>query len=113
MGKLAMKLFRECLPVFQTLSDPHRQDIVLLLHENGAMPVNELTARLSISRPAVSHHLKLLLQGGFITCEQRGKMRYYSLSLEEPVALLRELLSVVEAECPPQSDSISPMEAKR
>ncbi|SDS01138.1 transcriptional regulator, ArsR family [Paenibacillaceae bacterium GAS479] len=112
MSKVAMELFRECLPVFQTLSDPHRQDIVLLLHENGAMPVNELTARLSISRPAVSHHLKLLLQAGLITCEHLGKMRFYSLSLEEPIALVRELLSVVEAQCLPQSDSISPMEAK-
>ncbi|MGN7456142.1 ArsR/SmtB family transcription factor [Paenibacillus pasadenensis] len=99
MGKLAIQLFRQCLPVFQTLSDPHRQDILLHLHENGPLSVSDLTARLSLSRPAVSHHLKLLLQAGLLACEQQGTQRIYSLRLEEPAALLRELLETVEREC--------------
>lgn len=28
MGKEALNIFRECLPVLQTLSDAHRQDIL-------------------------------------------------------------------------------------
>ncbi|MCM3747073.1 metalloregulator ArsR/SmtB family transcription factor [Paenibacillus pasadenensis] len=113
MGKLALKLFRECLPVFQTLSDPNRQDILLLLHENGPLPVNELTSKLSLSRPAVSHHLKLLLQAGLVSCEQQGTQRHYSLSLEASVTMLRELISVVEEECLPKFDTTIPAKEAR
>ena len=99
MGKEALNIFRECLPVLQTLSDAHRQDILLLLSENGSLTVNEITERMSLSRPAISHHLKLLKNAGVVQVEQQGTQRYYSLSLEESVPLLRELLVTLERDC--------------
>ncbi|WHX46978.1 metalloregulator ArsR/SmtB family transcription factor [Paenibacillus woosongensis] len=99
MGKEALNIFRECLPVLQTLSDAHRQDILLLLSENGSLTVNEITERMSLSRPAISHHLKLLKNAGVVQVEQQGTQRYYSLSLEESVQLLRELLVTLERDC--------------
>lgn len=43
MGQKAIEVFRSCIPLFQALSDPHRQDIVLLLAEHDKLTVNEIT----------------------------------------------------------------------
>lgn len=99
MGKQALEIFRECLPVLQVMSDEHRQDILLLLSENGKMTVNEITGKLTLSRPAVSHHLKLLKNAGVVTVEQAGTLRYYQLSMQESVGLLRKLLAALEQDC--------------
>ncbi|MBY9077101.1 winged helix-turn-helix transcriptional regulator [Paenibacillus sp. HN-1] len=99
MGKQALEIFRESLPVLQVLSDPNRQDILLLLSENGKMTVNEITERLTLSRPAVSHHLKLLKNAGVVGVEQLGTLRYYFLSMQDSVDLLRRLLAALERDC--------------
>lgn len=99
MGKQAVEIFRECLPILQTLSDEHRQDILLLLSENGRMTVNEITGQLTLSRPAVSHHLKLLRNAGVVNVEQEGTLRYYHLSMQESISLLRKLLTSLEQDC--------------
>ncbi len=99
MGKQALEIFRDCLPLLQTLSDPHRQDILLLLSDNGRMTVNQLTERLPLSRPAVSHHLKLLRQADVVTVEQVGTQRYYELSMHHSIGLLRRLLEALERDC--------------
>lgn len=99
MGKEALSIFRKCLPVLQTLSDAHRQDILLLLSESGSLTVNEITERMTLSRPAISHHLKLLKNAGVLQVEQQGTQRYYSLSLEESVQLLKQLLATLERDC--------------
>lgn len=99
MGKQAVKIFRECLPILQTMSDEHRQDILLLLSQNGRMTVNEITGQLTLSRPAVSHHLKLLKNAGVVDVEQEGTLRYYHLSMQDSIALLRKLLAALEQEC--------------
>ncbi|AZK47547.1 ArsR/SmtB family transcription factor [Paenibacillus lentus] len=99
MGKEALNIFRQCLPVLQTLSDAHRQDILLLLSENGSLTVNEITERMTLSRPAISHHLKQLKNAGVVQVEQQGTQRYYSLSLEKSVLLLKQLLTTLERDC--------------
>ncbi|WP_369903586.1 ArsR/SmtB family transcription factor [Bacillus manliponensis] len=99
MGKQALEQFRTCIPFFQLLCDPHRQDIILLLSEKIPLTVNDITAQSSLSRPAISHHLKLLRDQGLVTVEKRGTERYYSLSLESAVQSLKKLLSLIEDEC--------------
>lgn len=96
MSKLALAIFRESLPILQVLSDPHRQDILLYLSENGKQTVSEIAEQSTLSRPAVSHHLKLLKNAGLVKVEQAGTQRYYELSMQESVALLRKLLHALE-----------------
>ncbi|GMB07993.1 ArsR family transcriptional regulator [Thermolongibacillus altinsuensis] len=99
MSEKAMELFRACIPLFQTLSDPHRQDIILLLAEHEALTVNEITEHSRLSRPAISHHLKILRDAGLVKVEQKGTQRYYLLSLDNAVQLLKQLIQSVEQEC--------------
>lgn len=99
MGEQAEKAFRDCIPLFQALSDPYRQDIVLMLSDTDSMTVNELTDRLPLSRPAVSHHLKILREQGILKMKQHGTQRNYSLALEGALETLKHLIITVEDRC--------------
>ncbi len=64
---------------FTAIADPHRR---LLLEElrRGEKTVNHLAEGLPISRPAVSQHLKALLDCGLVTVSQQGTRRYYAVN---------------------------------
>lgn len=99
MGQKAMDSFRACIPLFQALLDPSRQDIILLLFEHKRLTVNEITEYATLSRPAISHHLKILRDNKLVSIEQKGTQRYYSLSIEIAVDQLKALIHTVETNC--------------
>lgn len=53
------------------LADPTRRRIFELVAE-GPSPVGELAARMPVTRPAVSQHLKVLRVAGLVTEERDG-----------------------------------------
>ncbi|WP_448624807.1 ArsR/SmtB family transcription factor [Geodermatophilus sp. URMC 64] len=66
---------------FDALGDPNRREILSLLGR-GDRSVQEIAAALPISRPAVSRHLRLLKEAGFVAEEPRGTRRIYRLREE-------------------------------
>lgn len=96
MSQKTMHILSECIPVFTMLQDENRQEILMLLFDNQKMTVSELTDKLSLSRPAVSHHMKLLLDSGLVTVTKRGKERIYRLCMENAIEQLKSLLSALE-----------------
>ncbi len=99
MAQQAIEVFRACIPLFNALSDPARQDIILLLAEHESLSVNEIANHSNLSRPAISHHLKIMRDNNLVTIEQKGTVRNYSLSLEQSVNQLKVLIGIVESEC--------------
>ncbi|MCM3597366.1 metalloregulator ArsR/SmtB family transcription factor [Metabacillus idriensis] len=99
MGDQAIDTFRSCIPLFHALGDPARQDIILLLAETERLTVNEIADQSRLSRPAISHHLKILKDQGLVSIEQQGTKRFYSLALEDSVTLLKKLIILVEETC--------------
>ncbi|MEK3885290.1 metalloregulator ArsR/SmtB family transcription factor [Paenibacillus sp. PL2-23] len=95
----AVETFRSCIPLFQALSDPARQDIILLLAQEDSLSVNEIAEHSKLSRPAISHHLKILRDNKLVDIEQKGTQRHYSLALNSAVELLKELIVTVETTC--------------
>lgn len=71
---------------FEALGDPNRRAILALLGD-GERSVHEIAEALPISRPAVSRHLRLLKEAGFVTEEPRGTRRIYRLQDEGPAAV--------------------------
>ena len=71
--------FRSNRRVFIALGDETRQQIFLTLLENEriGMRVPEITARTHLSRPAVSHHLRILRDAGLIAMHRTGTMNFY------------------------------------
>jgi DNA-binding transcriptional ArsR family regulator len=65
---------------FAALAEPMRQAIVERLAERP-MSVGELAARLPVSRPAVSQHLKVLKEAELVRDQAEGTRRIYSIDL--------------------------------
>lgn len=81
--------------VFKALGDPTRVRLVSLIaaSDDAEACICDLTEPVGLSQPTVSHHMKLLVDAGLVTREQRGKWAYYALT---PGAFeqLRNALSV-------------------
>lgn len=79
---------------FRALSDPTRREIVSLL-ATGPLPVRMIASRFpSISRPAVSKHLRILREGGLVSEERSGRERHYRLELGTVATTLDWMASV-------------------
>jgi DNA-binding transcriptional ArsR family regulator len=96
-----LDLFRACIPYFEVLADPTRQQLVLAMGEqHRSLNVGALTDRVSLSRPAVSHHLKILHQAGMVGAVKKGTENYYYLTLDAMVRDLKRFVLTVELTCP-------------
>jgi DNA-binding transcriptional ArsR family regulator len=71
---------------FEVLAEPNRRRILESLRE-GEQPVGELVGQLTISQPAVSKHLRVLREAGFVDAQVDGQRRLYRVRAEP----LREL----------------------
>lgn len=96
MDDLAAKL--------KILADPTRLAILEFLREpvqnccsrNDGVCACDLETFLGLTQPTVSHHMKQLVEAGFITAEKRGRWVYYALAPEaftEVIAALSTLES--------------------
>ena len=63
------------------LGDPIRQGIVVALSRER-LNVGTLAARFPLSRPAMSHHLKVLADAGLLVRERQGRERLYRLDVK-------------------------------
>jgi len=63
---------------YAALAEPHRRQILDLLRERERS-VNDLVARLDISQPGVSKHLKILRKSGLVSVRRDGRRRWYAL----------------------------------
>jgi DNA-binding transcriptional ArsR family regulator len=63
---------------FEALGDPNRREILRLLSD-GDKPVQQIADAMSISRPAVSRHLRLLKDAGMVAEQAQGTRRIYHL----------------------------------
>jgi DNA-binding transcriptional ArsR family regulator len=73
-------------PLLETLGDPTRRTIFELLGERP-QAVGELAARLPVSRPAVSQHLKVLKEVGLVVDRAQGTRRIYQVDRDGLAAL--------------------------
>jgi DNA-binding transcriptional ArsR family regulator len=62
--------------IFQALADPSRRAIFESL-TRGEAAVKDLTARFSISQPAISQHLATLKEAGLVNGRREGRHVYY------------------------------------
>src|ERR1700761_1308397 len=74
------------LDVFQVIADPSRRQMLVLLSQNS-MTINSLAENFDMSRPAVSKHIKLLNAAGFISIQDIGRERDFSLREDRFTAL--------------------------
>jgi DNA-binding transcriptional ArsR family regulator len=64
--------------VFAAVGDATRRRVLDLL-SRGELPVRRIAAPFSMSRPAISQHLRILLRAGLVQVRRDGRDRYYRL----------------------------------
>lgn len=91
------RTFAACTPLFFALGERPRQQILLLLTENETLNVGQFAERLPLSRPAISHHLKILRQAGLVDLQQAGTENRYFLTVDAAIELLEKFVVEVKA----------------
>jgi ArsR family transcriptional regulator len=83
-GVLATEEAERIARTFKALGDPTRIRLLSLIaaSEGGEACICDLTAPVGLSQPTVSHHMKLLVDAGLATREQRGRWAYYRVVAE-------------------------------
>jgi ArsR family transcriptional regulator, arsenate/arsenite/antimonite-responsive transcriptional repressor len=84
------------------IRDKARLEIILLLGQTNSMNVTEIASHFRISRPAISHHLKVLKDAEIVRSEKQGQEVYYRLNSSRIVTGLREVADMIENCCQPR-----------
>lgn len=71
----------QTLDAFQVIADPSRRQMLVMLSKNS-MTINALAENFDMSRPAVSKHVKIMFNAGFISITDIGRERYCTLKQE-------------------------------
>lgn len=79
--------------VFDALGEPVRRAIIGRLRA-GPMPVGRLADQLTVGRPAVSKHLRVLEGAGLVRHESRGTRNLYALAPEGMVVAQQWLVGM-------------------
>ncbi len=95
----AREQFNDCAAIFIALGDSVRQKIILDLAETGEEGINvaQISERSTLSRPAISYHLKVLKEAGLVAPVKKGTQIFYRLRMKRQFLRVKELLNTVEA----------------
>lgn len=91
--------FKECRAVLTAIGDETRQLIILCLMKGTfpGMRVGEITKRVNLSRPAISHQLKILKDAKIVDVVKQGTMNFYQINpATSDLNLLKRLFSHIE-----------------
>ncbi|SDC62446.1 MULTISPECIES: autorepressor SdpR family transcription factor [unclassified Candidatus Frackibacter] len=65
---------------FKALADNNRRKILILLKEKD-LTAGEIAEEFNISKPSISHHLKILKNADLVDARREGQNIYYSLKM--------------------------------
>ncbi|MCK1795874.1 winged helix-turn-helix domain-containing protein [Streptomyces sp. XM4193] len=82
---------RDFTSVGKALAAPARSVFLNLLMDGARRPAGELARSAGVSASTASEHLAVLVDAGLVTCEARGRCRYYSLAAPQVAAALEAL----------------------
>lgn len=85
------KEWRNISKMFTALGDEHRQRILLTFEPGERLNVGQIVAVSTLSRSAVSHHLKILREAGVLASVKEGKEVYFWIAKD----VLLEAMAVV------------------
>jgi ArsR family transcriptional regulator len=90
--------FNICRRLLIAIGDETRQVIIATLMENkcDGMRVGDITERTHLSRPAVSHHLRILLDAEVIGVFPEGTKNFYHMKLGGAWGTLVTLINNIE-----------------
>lgn len=67
--------------VFQAIADPTRRDIINLI-AHKTLNLNAIAENFDVSRPAISQHIKILIECGLVIIRKQGRERFAEAHLQ-------------------------------
>jgi DNA-binding transcriptional ArsR family regulator len=83
--------------VFTALGDEHRQRILLTFAPGERLNVGQIAEVSTLSRSAVSHHLKILREAGVLESRKEGKEIFFWISKDFLLETLANVLDYIKA----------------
>jgi len=90
--------FVQSQAIFVALGDENRQSIIISLLKAGCdgLRVGQLTEQTHLSRPAVSHHLKILKEAQLVSIRKDGTKHYYAVQPSKNFAIMQQTAEIIE-----------------
>ncbi|MGE7717700.1 metalloregulator ArsR/SmtB family transcription factor [Priestia megaterium] len=91
--------FHECQKVLAAIGDETRHNIILTLIAAGCdgIRVGDITQKTHLSRPAVSHHLRILKEAKVVNVHRVGTKNFYYIDPQNnSIYLLKNLINHME-----------------
>jgi ArsR family transcriptional regulator len=85
--------WRDIAKVFVAMGDTHRQRILLIFERGERLNVGQIAEVSTLSRSAVSHHLKIMREAGVLGSEKIGKEVWFWVERD---AVLEVLANVAD-----------------
>ena len=74
----------------RAIADPHRREILRLVHDEERT-AGDIAAQFAVSRPAISQHLRVLIEADLVTVRKDGNRRLYRAQPETINGVIRFL----------------------
>ncbi len=65
----------------KAIADPQRREILRLVHDRE-LTAGAVAGHFSVSRPAISQHLRVLIDADLVSVRREGTRRYYSARVD-------------------------------
>ena len=88
--------WRNISRAFTAMGDEHRQRILLCFEPGERLNVGQIVEVSTLSRSAVSHHLKLMRESGVLQSEKIGKEVHYWIDKEFLEESLQSVLEYIK-----------------
>src|SRR5215471_1237988 len=72
---MLLPMSSQTLDAFQVIADPSRRQMLVMLSKDS-LTINSLAENFDMSRPAVSKHVRILYDAGFISIKDIGRERH-------------------------------------
>ncbi len=84
--------------LFMALGDAHRQRILLAFEKSERLNILQIATASTLSRTAVTHHLKILHTSGALQSEKIGKEVYFWVDKPFMLNAIQLVLTYIETE---------------
>lgn len=82
---------RDFSQIGKALSAPARSAFINMLIDGSSRPAGELARSAGVSAATASEHLAVLVEAGLVTCQARGRQRFYSIANNSVASALEQL----------------------
>ncbi|NOT15209.1 MAG: helix-turn-helix transcriptional regulator [Methylotenera sp.] len=90
--------FKNTAAIFIALGDEHRQRILLAFEKGEKLNIMQIVSTTTLSRTAVTHHIKVLHHAGVLSSEKIGKEVFFWINTEAIAEALKRVLHYIETE---------------